>query len=240
MHSWQLSFAAKNWVKGLHFEVNGFYNRGSDLIITDYRNYENAVKNHTAGVEVMANYQLPRFSANLHFTWAHTFKSSITPSANIFDEDEAFEDDLKYGIVNANNNTPALTSNLILTWQVTPQLKLHAHTLFESKQSTYFYDLNRNCYLGKLQTEIYDLKEDDPRKKELWGIIYELSEQPYTRKDMPARAIVNVGADYKIGRLTLGLNIHNLFDTRYDRSGMNTSLVPQQRRWWQISIGYKI
>ena len=57
---------------------------------------------------------------------------------------------------------------------------------------------------------------------------------------IPARAIVNIGADYQIGKLTLGLNIHNLFDTRYDRSGMNTNLVPQQGRWWTVSVNYKI
>ena len=244
MHSWQLSFAGNNWVKGLHFEVSGFYNRGSDLIITEYREYENAVKNYTAGVEVMANYQLPRFSANLHFTWTHTFKSSITPIEEIFDEDDELEldDDLKYGkygIVNANSNTPALTSNLVLTWQATPHLKLHAHTLFESKQSTHFFDLNKYCYLGKLQDELIILEEGDPRLEELLDKIIELNEQPYTRKDMSSRAIVNVGADYKIGRLTLGLNIHNLFNTRYDRSGMNTSLVPQQGRWWTVSVSCK-
>ena len=131
----------------------------------------------------MANYQLPRFSANLHFTWAHTFKSSITPIEEIFD---------KY------------------------------------------------CYLGKLQDELIIVEEGDPRLEELLDQIIELNEQPYTRKDMSSRAIFNVGADYKIGRLTLGLNIHNLLNTRYDRSGMNTNLVPQQGRWWQISIGYKI
>ena len=240
MHSWQLSFAGNNWVKGLHFEVNGFYNWGSDFLITSFMDYENAVKNYTAGVELMANYRLPRFSANLNVTWAHTFKSSITQSRDAFDDNEEFEDDLSYGIVNANNNTPALTSNLVLTWQPTPKLRLHAHTLFESKQSTYYYDLNRSLYQSKLQDVLFGLEEDDPRWEELWDEIIELGKHPYTRKDMAARAIVNVGAEYKIGGLTLGLNIHNLFDTRYDRSGMNTSLVPQQGRWWTVSVSYKI
>lgn len=187
----------------------------------------------------MANYQLPRFSANLNVTWAHTFKSNISLNTDIPDEEE-YESDLKYGILDANNNAPALTSNLVLTWQATPQLKLHAHTLFESKQSTYFYDINKCCYEMKLFNELWDWEENDPRWEEMMNILNELDNHPYTRKDMPARAIVNVGADYKIGSLTLGLKIHNLFDTRYDRSGMNTSLVPQQGRWWQISIGYKI
>ena len=240
MHSWQLSFAGNNWVKGLHFEVNGFYNRGSDLIMTNFIDYENAAKNYTAGVEFMANYQLPRFSANLNVTWAHTFKSNISPTAGTpDDDDDEYERDLTYGILDANNNTPALTSNLVLTWQAAPQLKLHAHALFESKQSTYFYDINKCCYKMKLFNESWDLEEDDPRWLEVMDILNELSNHPYTRKDIPARAIVSVGADYKIGSLTLGLNIHNLFDTRYDRSGMNTNLVPQQGRWWTVSVNYK-
>ena len=239
MHSWQLSFAGNNWVKGLRFEVNGFYNRANDLITTKSINYINAGKNHTAGVEFTANYQLPRFSANLNLTWAHTSKSNIMPYMDVELEEE-FDNDLNHGIIDANNNTPALTSNMVLTWQATPQLKLHAHTLFESKQSTYFYDINKNCYILKLLFEGMDLEEDDPELEILGDKISELSSQLYAKKDMPARAIVNVGADYQIGKLTLGLNIHNLFDTRYDRSGMNTNLVPQQGRWWTVSVGYKI
>ena len=30
-----------------------------------------------------------------------------------------------------------------------------------------------------------------------------------------------------------------VFDTRYDRSGMNTSLVPQKGRWWTASVSYQ-
>ena len=238
IHSWQLSFAGNNWVKGLHFEVNGFYNRANDLITTKSINYINAGKNHTAGVEFTANYQLPRFSANLNVTWTHTFKSNIVSSQDI-ELDEKYENVLSHGIIDANNNTPALMSNLVLTWRATPQLKLHAHTLFESKQSTYYYDINKCCYVMKLFYKGMDMEEDDPELEELSAIIEEMGSQPFTRKDMPARAIVNVGADYQIGKLTLGLNIHNLLDTRYDRSGMNTSLMPQQGRWWTASVSYQ-
>jgi hypothetical protein len=50
---------------------------------------------------------------------------------------------------------------------------------------------------------------------------------------------LNVGAEYKIGKLTLGLNVHNLLNTHYNRSGMNTALVPQQGRWWMASASYQ-
>lgn len=57
---------------------------------------------------------------------------------------------------------------------------------------------------------------------------------------MEARAIVNLGAEYNIGRLTLGFNIHNLFNTHYYQSGMNTKLVPQKGRWLMGTIAYTL
>jgi iron complex outermembrane receptor protein len=60
------------------------------------------------------------------------------------------------------------------------------------------------------------------------------------RKEIPARAIVNLGGEYTLGPVTFGLNIHNLLGTRYNRSGMNTNLIPQQGRWFLASIGVKI
>ncbi len=65
---------------------------------------------------------------------------------------------------------------------------------------------------------------------------------PYNimHRDMPARVIINLGGEYTLGPVTFGLNIHNLLGTRYNRSGMNTNLIPQQGRWFLASIGIKI
>jgi iron complex outermembrane receptor protein len=60
------------------------------------------------------------------------------------------------------------------------------------------------------------------------------------RKEMPARAIVNLGGQYQIGPVSLGLDIHNLFGTRYYRSGMNTNLIPQQGRWFMGTVGIRL
>ena len=56
---------------------------------------------------------------------------------------------------------------------------------------------------------------------------------------MPARAIVNIGADYQWKKLTLGFNVRNLFNTTYYRSGMNTKLVPQKGLWFMFDVAYK-
>lgn len=58
-------------------------------------------------------------------------------------------------------------------------------------------------------------------------------------KEMPARAIVNIGAEYQLDRLSFGFNVRNLFNTRYYRSGMNTSLVPQKGCWFIFDVAYK-
>jgi len=56
------------------------------------------------------------------------------------------------------------------------------------------------------------------------------------RKDMSARAIVNMGGNYTLGPVTFGLNLYNLLGTKYYRSGMNTNLIPQQGRWFMASV----
>jgi iron complex outermembrane receptor protein len=57
---------------------------------------------------------------------------------------------------------------------------------------------------------------------------------------MPARVIINLGGEYTLGPVTLGLNIHNLLNTSYDRSGINTNLIPQQGRWLMATVGVKL
>jgi iron complex outermembrane receptor protein len=59
-------------------------------------------------------------------------------------------------------------------------------------------------------------------------------------KEMSPRVIINLGGEYTLGPVTFGLNIHNLLYIRYDRSGMNTNLIPQQGLWFLASVGIKI
>ena len=57
---------------------------------------------------------------------------------------------------------------------------------------------------------------------------------------MPARVIINLGGEYTLGPVTFGLNIHNLLTTSYDRSGINTNLIPQQGHWLMATVGVKL
>jgi iron complex outermembrane receptor protein len=237
-HSFQLSFAGNNWVKGLNFEVNGFYNHAEDLIMTAILDYSNASQNKTVGVELMASYKQPKFTANWNFTWTHTFKSNLI-NPGLYEKLVPY-----YHLdIDDNNNTPAVMSSLVLGWQATPQLKLHTHVLFEGCQTSYNFDLEkynqcRLCYL------LYDYYLLFPDKKDMaaaaWDATVNVAGEITRSQEMSARCILNIGGEYTIGPVTIGLNIHNLLGTHYNRSGMNTNLIPQQGRWFMGSIGIRL
>ena len=238
VHSFQLSFAGQNWVKGLNFEVNGFYNYGNDLIMTDILSYRNASQNKTGGVELMASYRQPKLTADWNLTWTHTFKSNLITldlpeklAVNYSNE------------VDANNNTPAIMSNLVLGWQVAPRLRLHTHVLFESRQTSYNIDLEN---YARSQTRFIEyafyviVPGMEEKAAAIWEDAVDSASKITSHNEMPARCILNIGGEYTYGPVTIGLNIHNLLGTDYYRSGMNTNLVPQQGRWFLGTIGVKI
>ena len=248
VHSFQLSFAGTNWVKGLNFEVNGFYNRATDLIMTYITTYQNAGKNRAGGLEVMASYRspqtvstgsatgTPRFTANWNFTWMHTFRSNIMSLGLPPILDDYYSTD-----IDANNNTPSVMSNLVFAWQATRQLKLHTHLLFEGRQTSYNADLVQLAHAanGLIDFRKYaDAGMEEQAIAALQSAIL-AARRVIMEKKMPARAIVSLGAEYTLGPLTFGFNVHNLLGTRYYRSGMNTNLIPQQGRWFLGSVAVR-
>ena len=237
VHSFQLSFAGSNWVKGLNFEVNGFYNRATDLIMTHITEYKNASKNQTCGVELMTSYKLPRFTADFNLTWIHTFKSNIMRFGLPAILDEYYSTD-----IDANNNTPAIMSNLVLAWQANKHLRLHTHVLFEGKQTSYNANLVELVHTISA-LELYQQYMAEGKRAEAGAAMQsavEAARGVIMHKDMPARAIVDIGGEYTLGPVTFGLNVHNLLGTRYYRSGMNTNVIPQQGRWFLASIGVRL
>ena len=236
VHSVQLSFAGNNWVRGLSLDLNGFYNSATNLIQTSISNYENVGKNKTCGVELMASYKQPKYSVNWNFTWMKTFESNLIDLGVPEELFPLYSTDL-----DTNNNTPAIMSNLVLGWQALPQLKLHTHLLFEGKQTSYNTDLVKLVQtISSLEDFNTYIVEDQMEKAEAaWQRAVDTASEITMHKDMPARAIVNIGGEYTLGPVTFGLNVHNLFGTRYYRSGMNTNLIPQQGRWFLGSVGIR-
>ena len=237
VHSFQLTFGGNNWIKGLNFEINGFYNHANNLIMTHLLEYKNASKNETCGVELMASYKQPKFTADFNLTWTNTFKSNLMGLSMGDLVKEAYNTN-----IDANNNTPAIMSNLVLGWQVLPQLKLHTHILFEGKQTSHNTDLNNVLLFDKEVYQALKCGMDGDEEGAMIAREAALALVPYTimHKEMSPRAIVNLGGEYTLGPVTFGLNIYNLFGTRYNRSGMNTNLIPQQGCWFLASVGVKI
>ena len=53
--------------------------------------------------------------------------------------------------------------------------------------------------------------------------------------EVPARVLVDLGANYKVGRLELGVNVHNLFNKSYKQGGMNSNGVLMQKGTWVMA-----
>ena len=125
---------------------------------------------------------------------------------------------------------------------ISSQLRLHGHLLFESRQTSYNTDLVKliqasNCI--QIATEYYN--QGDMEQATAYGLqAVDAMQHIIMQKDMPTRAIVNIGGQYGVGPVTLGLDIYNLLGTRYYRSGMNTNIIPQQGRWFMGSVGIRL
>lgn len=163
--------------------------------------------------------------SNLNLTWTRTFE------ANMYIKD-----------IDANNNTPSFMSHAVVSWRATPRLKLFSHIELEGKQTSYNLDVVQLIHyeqLFKMYTEAYM----DNRFEEAVGW-KEMADERLNylifQKEIDAHMILNIGAEYNLGKVTLGLNVRNLFNTNYNRSGMNTKLIPQRGRWYMINVAYKI
>ena len=143
--------------------------------------------------------------------------------------------------IDTNNNTPAIMSNAVLCWQATPRLKFMSHLTFEGSQTSYNLNVVQMIFYYQVLNHYREaVIRDDERDAAGWGeLLDKTQERLVLENDMSSRFIATLGAEYKLGRVTLGLNVHNLFNTKYSRSGMNTKLIPQRGRWWMGTIAYK-
>lgn len=232
VNSIQLAFAGTGWVKGLNFEINAFYNNAKNLIMTNVIDYTNAGRNKTFGLELMANYLRPKFTANLTVSWINTFKMNLmnveatNPLALIYNPD-----------IDDNNNTPKISAHAVVSWKPTDRLKLFCHTLFEGKQTSYNTDVRKTINVYNFFNDHVESIDDlFLHENEISAMLTNL----ILKEEIDAHFVCVVGAKYQISkRLTAGFDIHNLFNTRFYRSGMNTRTIPQKGRWCMASIAYK-
>jgi len=238
LHSYQLTFGATQWIKGLDFEVNAFYNHAKDLITMDLIAHYNMENSDIYGIEVSGKYDYRRFSAYLTASWQKM--KSFTMNNASYEYPSAL-------------NMPEFSSNLTFAWRVTNQLKLHTHLAFRSKQISEHIDVIKYVKYRKTEirmSELYALinQYDDPPAELLEEynacrrfINGEASSDRYMFKDIDVDPyfIADIGASYKIGNLELNLNVNNMLNNKYSLSGACTGLVPQKGRWYMFDIAYK-
>ena len=239
LHSYQLTFGATQWIKGLDFEVNAFYNHAKDLITMDLIAHYNMENSDIYGIEVSGKYDYRRFSAYLTASW-QKMKSFTMNNVTSYEYPSAL-------------NMPEFSSNLTFAWRVTNQLKLHTHLAFRSKQISEHIDVIKYVKYRKTEIRISELyalinQYDDPPAELLEEynacrrfINGEASSDRYMFKDIDVDPyfIADIGASYKIGNLELNLNVNNMLNNKYSLSGACTGLVPQKGRWYMFDIAYK-
>ena len=180
----------------------------------------------------MAKYQSPKFTANLTASWINTFKMNLMNLDNDVPLSQVYNSD-----IDDNNNTPKIAAHAVVSWKPTERLKLFCHTLFDGKQTSYNTDFNKVI-------EIYNFYEEHIKTYDdqnvWWDELFAMYSNYILKEEIDAHIVCIAGAEYQISkRLTVGFNIHNLFNTRFYRSGMNTRTIPQKGRWSIASIAYK-
>ena len=229
LHSYQFTFSGTQWLKGLDFELNAFYNRSGELIFSHILGYGNGGMDKTIGVEMMAGYKRGRLSANLNATWIRTLKSSVKIS-------EIFHYD-----INHNNSIPSIMANLVTGWQATKNLRVFAKASFQGEQRTYNVSVTTLSQIyGIAELINTDAVDDEQYRQELTKLMIDLLDNKLvSSQDINPRIVFDLGAEYRLGKLSFGLNIHNLFNKKYNQSGMDTGLVPQRGLWFLASVGYE-
>ena len=231
LHSYQLTFGANQWLKGLDFEINGFYNRARDLIYLELYEHYNTGNIDTYGVEVSGSYKYKTFSANLALAWQKIRKSEIFS----FKADQAF-------------NTPEISVNTVLAWRPVKPLNIHTHLSFYGSQKSLYIDIfNYSIWTYNAEglikyVEQYEANPTPELAQQIQIITQNLElmrDRIQKQNDVASRFLWDLGADYTIGKLNLGFNIHNVLNKNYYQSGMSTTVIPQRGRWFMVDIAYK-
>ncbi len=236
LHSYQLTFGSNDWIKGLNFEVNAFFNSARDLITQEMLEHSNGASSDIYGLEFSGRYERKRFSANLVAAWIKSSKYNY----NYYDSDVPF-------------NTPEFSANAVLTWKASKRMNIHSRIGLFSKQTTRYLNIINSVKIQQKYDEIAKIynkyqqediesvisKEDMAKVLQLQADISNLAENLNTQKEINPYFIVDLGANYKYKNLELGLNIYNLLNKEYSLSGANTGLIPQKGRWFLFDIAYK-
>ncbi len=240
LHSYQLTFGATEWLKGLNFEVNAFYNHATNLIWMKVMDHMNAGDFDIYGLEFSGRYEQPKYTINLTAAWQKSHKYEYFE----YSSDKPF-------------NTPEFTANGVITWKPVKNLMLHSRIGVFSEQMNRLFNIvnyvkTENAlrdftqltakYISKYNTIEFDklwTNEEKAAYEKVENDMNYYAENVYTNHTIDPYFIVDMGASYKIGKCELGFNVHNLLNRKYSLSGACTGQIPQKGRWFMFDIGYK-
>lgn len=133
LHSIQLTLSAPKLLNNLQLELNGFYNRATNMIYPYGLYYDNAGTSKSVGTELTARYKIPKFTADVIFTWQHVI------SCEYF----GYNLDCVY-------NVPDVSANAVLVYRPVNHLKLYSNINLYGNQTSYTVDILNN---NKMETE---------------------------------------------------------------------------------------
>ena len=106
-------------------------------------------------------------------------------------------------------NVPTISSNLILMYEIFRNFNVHTHLNVLSDQ-----------------TSLYEIPDEQGNMfSEELGI--------------PARAVWDVGIDYKFNRFNVEFNINNLLNKTYEQGGSSIAPIRQRGLWYMLTLSYK-
>jgi iron complex outermembrane receptor protein len=139
LDSYQVTFYVSNLSNNMFLELNGFYNKATNLIFPRGIIYSNSATIKNAGIELDAKYNAKKLHLRLNAAWIHTINSAYY----FISKEKAY-------------NVPDFSSNLIARYKFTNNFSVHSHLCFYGKQT--YADVFRsnidNIVEGKINPRI--------------------------------------------------------------------------------------
>lgn len=130
----------------------------------------------------------------------------------------SLESDVLSRLKDKQYNVPEFSANLVAGYKLTDRLKVHGRLCCYGPQDSY-------------QVKFVSLGEGQGAS----GLDYR-----FLPVEVPARAIVDIGASYQLSPVTFRVNIHNLLNTTYYQGGLAAGNVRQQGMWFALDASVKL
>lgn len=136
LHSWQLTFIGNFFSPRMEFDANLFYNLATDFIVPNGLIYTNAGKLENLGLELTAAYTHKKLAGRFNLTWQHVLSSD------------------KYSVKGSSvYNVPAVTANVIASYELFKGFRVHSHVNILSRQVC----LYKNLTSGNMELQDIDI-----------------------------------------------------------------------------------